>query len=157
MGRLTLDITMSLGGFIAGRNRTVEQPLGEGGDRLHEWAVGLAIWRERHGLSGGTENADAEIVKESLDATGAVVMGRRMFSGAEGAWEHDPVAHRWWGHAPQVPRREVTANCVLVSDSWGPSAERTSQRLVGAAASARRWPGRKGSGTRPRRGSARRA
>jgi hypothetical protein len=44
MARLTLDISMSLDGFIAGPNRTVEQPLGDGGDRLHEWGLGLGSW-----------------------------------------------------------------------------------------------------------------
>jgi hypothetical protein len=58
MPRLTLDISMSLDGFIAGPNPTVEQPLGKGGERLHEWIFGLASWRERHGMSGGERNAD---------------------------------------------------------------------------------------------------
>ena len=100
MERLTLDISMSLDGFVAGPNRTAEQPLGEGGEQLHEWIVGLASWRERHGLSGGVRNADDEVVKESLAASGPVLMGRRMFSGGEGPWEDDPVADGWWGDDP---------------------------------------------------------
>src|SRR6266508_2185255 len=100
MTRLTLDITMSLDGFIAGPNQTVEHPLGEGGERLHEWIYGLATFRERHGESGGTRNADDDVLRESIDATGAVLMGRRMFSGGEGRWEDDPVADGWWGDDP---------------------------------------------------------
>jgi dihydrofolate reductase len=100
MARLTLDISMSLDGFIAGPNRTVEQPLGDGGERLHEWIVGLASFRERHGRSGGERNADDEVVRETLDTAGAVLMGRRMFSGGEGPWEDDPVADGWWGDDP---------------------------------------------------------
>jgi len=100
MTRLTLDITMSLDGFIAGPNQTVEQPLGEGGDRLHEWIYGLETFRERHGETGGTRNADDDVLRESIDATGAVLMGRRMFSGGEGGWEDDPVADGWWGDDP---------------------------------------------------------
>jgi dihydrofolate reductase len=92
MARLTLDISMSLDGFIAGPNRTVEQPLGDGGERLHEWIVGLGSFRERHGMSGGERNANDEVARESLDSAGAVLMGRRMFSGGEGPWEDDPVA-----------------------------------------------------------------
>jgi hypothetical protein len=50
---LTLDISMSLDGLVAGPDQTLEKPLGEGGDRLHEWAFPVAGFRERHGLSGG--------------------------------------------------------------------------------------------------------
>jgi len=100
MAKLVLDITMSLDGFVAGPNPSLEQPLGEGGDRLHEWMVGLESFRERHGLTGGTTNADSEILEESMNATGATVMGRRMFSGGEGPWEDDPNAGGWWGDDP---------------------------------------------------------
>lgn len=100
MTRLTFDITMSLDGFIAGPNQTLEQPLGNGGERLHEWLFGLAPFRERHNLSGGTINADAEVLEESLRTTGAVLMGRRMFCGGEGPWEDDPNAEGWWGDDP---------------------------------------------------------
>ena len=100
MGRVTLDISMSLDGYVAGPNRTVEQPLGQGGEQLHEWTVGLATWRERHGLSGGTRDADDEVVRESIAAAGPVLMGRRMFSGGEGPWEDDPMADGWWGDDP---------------------------------------------------------
>jgi dihydrofolate reductase len=100
MGKVTFDISMSLDGFIAGPKQALEQPLGEGGELLHEWVVGLASWRERHGMSGGETNADGEVVRESSDATGAHVMGRRMFSGGEGPWEDDPNADGWWGDDP---------------------------------------------------------
>jgi dihydrofolate reductase len=100
MARLRCDISMSLDGFVAGPNQTLEQPLGEGGERLHEWAVKLASFRERHGGEGGETNADDEVVKEGLNATGAVVMGRRMFSGGAGPWADDPNADGWWGDEP---------------------------------------------------------
>ena len=101
MTRLTLDITMSLDGFIAGPNATVEQPLGERGERLHEWLFGLASFRERHSLAGeGSRNADDEVLRESLADTGAILMGRRMFSGGAGPWEDDPVSDGWWGDEP---------------------------------------------------------
>jgi dihydrofolate reductase len=100
MTKLTLDITMSLDGFVAGPNQTVEEPLGQGGDRLHEWVYALASWREQHGETGGARTADDDVYQESVDATGAVLMGRRMFSGGEGAWEDDPVANGWWGDTP---------------------------------------------------------
>jgi dihydrofolate reductase len=100
MGKLTLDISMSLDGFVAGPNQTLDQPLGEGGESLHEWVIATASWRERHGQSGGEANADSEVVDEAIRSTGATVMGRRMFSGGEGPWEDDPKADGWWGDDP---------------------------------------------------------
>jgi dihydrofolate reductase len=100
MGSVTFDITMSLDGFVAGPNQTLEDPLGQGGMELHEWAVATAAWRERHGLEDGEANADSEVVAESLARQGALVMGRRMFSGGEGSWEDDPNADGWWGDDP---------------------------------------------------------
>jgi dihydrofolate reductase len=100
MAKVTFDISTSLDGFVAGPDQTLEQPLGEGGDLLHEWALGLASWRERHGLSGGETSADSEVVAESLRKTGAVVMGRRMFSGGNGPWDDDPNRDGWWGDDP---------------------------------------------------------
>jgi len=100
MARLTVGISMSLDGFVAGANQTMEQPLGEGGDQLHQWAFAAVSWRERHGLSGGESNPDSEVVEESLRTTGATVMGRRMFSGGQGPWEDDTNANGWWGEDP---------------------------------------------------------
>jgi dihydrofolate reductase len=100
MARLFLDISMSLDGFVAGPNPTLEQPLGEGGEELHEWVFPLASWRGPHGLEGGETGADDDLVRERLERTGAVIMGRRMFSGGEGSWEDDPNADAWWGDNP---------------------------------------------------------
>jgi dihydrofolate reductase len=100
MGKLFCDISMSLDGFVAGPNVTLDEPLGEGGERLHDWVVGLATWRERHGLEGGEESVDGEVVEEAQQAAGAFVMGRKMFSGGAGPWEDDPNADGWWGDDP---------------------------------------------------------
>jgi dihydrofolate reductase len=100
MGKVVLEITASLDGFVAGPNATLEEPLGEGGERLHEWIVGLASWREQHGLDGGETGPADELVRDAIAATGAFVMGRRMFSGGAGSWEDDPRADGWWGDDP---------------------------------------------------------
>jgi dihydrofolate reductase len=100
MAQLKLDISISLDGYVAGPNQTLEQPLGEGGEGLHEWAFALASFRKLHGLPGGETNADDELVAQALRNTGATVMGRRMFSGGEGPWEDDPNADGWWGDEP---------------------------------------------------------
>jgi dihydrofolate reductase len=100
MGKLTLDISVSLDGFIAGPNQTLEQPLGEGGERLHEWAFAVATFRQMHGLPGGQTGVDDEVAAEVLRNSGATVMGRRMFSGGAGPWAGDPNADAWWGDEP---------------------------------------------------------
>jgi dihydrofolate reductase len=100
MTKVKFDISMSLDGFIAGPNQTLEQPLGEGGEQLHEWGVGLASFRERHGEAGGETGPDDDVMRESFATTGAVVMGRRMFSGGGGPWKDDPNEDGWWGDDP---------------------------------------------------------
>jgi dihydrofolate reductase len=100
MGILKLDITMSLDGFVAGPDATLDEPLGKGGEELHEWIVGLASWRQTHGETGGERNADDDLFRASAERNGAVIMGRRMFSGGSGPWEEDPKADAWWGDEP---------------------------------------------------------
>ena len=93
MNKVIADMSMSLDGFITGPNDGVELPLGEGGERLHQWLYDLASWRERHGLDGGKANHDAEILDEAFRNTGAAVMGRRMFDCGEGPWGDNPPFH----------------------------------------------------------------
>jgi dihydrofolate reductase len=98
VARLRFDISMSLDGFVAGPNQSEEDPLGEGGMQLHEWAFELAAWRKPHGQDGGEVNASTKVVEESLENLGAAVMGRNMFGGA-GSWGDDPW-DGWWGDDP---------------------------------------------------------
>jgi dihydrofolate reductase len=92
MGKVVVDITMSLDGFIAGPNDGPELPLGEGGERLHEWVFDLASWREPHGLAGGKADRDSEVLDEAFRTVGAIVVGRRMFDNA-GGWGDNPPFH----------------------------------------------------------------
>ena len=100
MSKLVLDITMSVDGYVAGPNPTLDEPLGERGERLHDWIIGLDAWREAHGLEGGERTRDSEVVEESRSRTGAVIMGRKMYSGGAGPWADDPNAGGWWGDEP---------------------------------------------------------
>jgi dihydrofolate reductase len=100
MPKLILDISMSLDGYVAGPNQTLEEPLGAGGERLHEWVFNTKAWREPHGMEGGEENQDSEVIAEHVGSIGATIMGRRMFSGGEGPWEDDPNRDAWWGDDP---------------------------------------------------------
>jgi dihydrofolate reductase len=101
MPKLKLNVSMSLDGYIAAPAASLENPLGVGGMRLHEWVFALKSWREEHGLEGGERRSpDDEIAAEITRGIGAVVMGRKMFSGGEGPWEGDPNAQAWWGDDP---------------------------------------------------------
>jgi dihydrofolate reductase len=100
MTRITLDISMSLDGFVAGPEPSMDDPLGRRGEELHQWVFGLATWRSAHGLEGGETGPDADLVAEHIASYGAIVMGRRMFSGGAGPWESDGNAGGWWGDDP---------------------------------------------------------
>ena len=100
MSRLRLKISMSLDGFVAGPDQSVNDPLGKGGERLHDWVVSLAAWRSAHGLGGGEINASTTIVEESVANIGATVMGRNMFGGHPGPWRSDEPWNGWWGDNP---------------------------------------------------------
>ncbi len=99
MGIVRLQITMSLDGFVAGPDQSVENPLGIGGMKLHEWAFELGAWRGQHGLEGGEVNASTPVVEESLANIGAGLMGRNMFGGGPGPWGGEPW-NGWWGEDP---------------------------------------------------------
>ena len=109
MSKLRFNITMSLDGFIAGPNQSVENPLGEGGEQLHEWAYPLEVFRRIHGESGGEVNASSAVMEDTMANAGAAIMGRNMFGGGPGPWGDEPW-QGWWGDAPpfRVPVFVVT-------------------------------------------------
>ena len=98
MSSVTCQISVSLDGFVAGPRQSVENPIGEGGMRLHEWAFVTDSWRAQHELEGGEHNADAEVIEELFQGIGAYIMGRKMFGGGHGPW--DETWRGWWGENP---------------------------------------------------------
>jgi dihydrofolate reductase len=100
VSKLRFRISMSLDGFVAGPDQSVDNPLGVGGMRLHEWVFPLSAWRAMHGLEGGEVNASTAVVEESLANIGATVMGRNMFGGHPGPWKAKEPWNGWWGANP---------------------------------------------------------
>src|ERR687895_1661121 len=100
MSKLRCHISISADGFVAGPNQSEENPLGEGGERLHDWTVALAAWREAHRHEGGEVNESARIVEESRENVGAGVMGRNMFGPPGGGDWGDEQWTGWWGEDP---------------------------------------------------------
>lgn len=103
MSKVIAGMSMSLDGYIAGPNDRVDNPLGDGGERLHEWMTSLEAWRELHGLEGGERNQDSEVAVEFGRNIGAYIMGRGMFSNGEGPWGDDPF-RGYWGEDPPYHR-----------------------------------------------------
>ena len=100
MPKLRFKIAMSLDGFVAGPDQSVQNPLGIGGTRLHEWAFQLEVFRRLHGQEGGEVNASTAVVEESLANIGATIMGRNMFGGHPGSWDANTPWKGWWGDSP---------------------------------------------------------
>ncbi len=97
MSKVKVSMSVSLDGFSAGPNQSLEKPLGEGGEQLHEWVFPLEAFRRAHGGEGGEVNESTQVVENMGDA-GACVMGRRMFGGGTGPW--DESWRGWWGDEP---------------------------------------------------------
>jgi dihydrofolate reductase len=95
MAKVKAQISVSLDGYMAGPNQGEEHPLGEAGEALHEWALGLSAWRQPHQREGGEgdENPSNAVME------GAVVMGRNMFGPVRGPWA-EPAWNGWWGEEP---------------------------------------------------------
>ena len=100
MGRVRASISISLDGYVAGPNQTQEEPLGEGGESLHDWLVELKAWREPSGMEGGEENVSTPVLNEEYANVGAEIMGRGKFGPpSRGPWGDRPW-NGWWGNDP---------------------------------------------------------
>jgi dihydrofolate reductase len=99
MSKVRVHISVSADGYVAGPNQSLENPLGEGGESLHDWIFPLRAWREPHGKEGGEENVSNVVVEESQADVGAEIMGRGKFGGGPGPWGEDPW-RGWWGEEP---------------------------------------------------------
>jgi dihydrofolate reductase len=99
LSKLKLNMMMSLDGYTAGPEQSVENPFGIGGMQLNEWLFPLAAFREMQGEKGGEVNASTPIVEGWFDNIGATVMGRNMFGGGPGRWDGD-AWRGYWGDDP---------------------------------------------------------
>ncbi len=92
--------TVSMDGFGAGPNQSVDAPLGVGAERLHQWFVPTKTFQEKVlGGEGGTSGVDDDFARHSFDNLGAWIMGRNMFGPIRGDWPDDSWKG-WWGPSP---------------------------------------------------------
>ena len=73
------NFTISLDGYGAGPDQGIDNPLGVGGEALHDWLVGTHTWRQAHGKEGGTAGIDGDFAARSARNVGGWIMGRNMF------------------------------------------------------------------------------
>jgi dihydrofolate reductase len=100
VSKLRFRISVSLDGFVAGPDQSLKEPLGVGGEQLHEWGVALETWRRALGKEGGVVNESTKVMEEELANVGATIMGRNMFGGGPGPWSTTDPWKGWWGRTP---------------------------------------------------------
>jgi dihydrofolate reductase len=93
------NFAVSLDGYGAGPDQSVDHPLGVGGTRLHEWAFATRSGRRMHGMDGGEEGIDNDFIAQGDAGIGATIMGRNMFGPVRGPWG-DSEWTGWWGDDP---------------------------------------------------------
>jgi dihydrofolate reductase len=100
MSKVRAHISVSADGYVAGPDQSKENPLGEGGEQLHDWVVELQAWREDHGREGGEVNASTPVVDEEKANVGVEIMGRGKFGPPDGGPWDDDAWQGWWGDDP---------------------------------------------------------
>ena len=96
---LVLGFTISLDGYGAGPNQSLENPLGVGGEELHDWLVNTRTFKRMTRQEGGDTGIDEEFAARSMANMGAWIMGRNMFAPSRGPWP-DQSWRGWWGANP---------------------------------------------------------
>jgi dihydrofolate reductase len=99
MSKLRCQITMSLDGYVAGPNQSRENPLGEGGEALHEWVFPTKTFRAMQGEKDGETGVNDDVMREAFQNLGATIMGRNMFGPVRGSWGSE-AWNGWWGEDP---------------------------------------------------------
>lgn len=93
------NLAMSLDGYVAGPDQSVEDPLGVGGEALHEWMFVTRTGAAMVGEASGSDGVDDAFVRARAVGVGATIMGRNMFGPVRGRWP-DETWTGWWGDDP---------------------------------------------------------
>lgn len=100
MGKVRVAaFSLSLDGYGAGPEQSLEDPLGKGGEELHRWFVATRSFRELFGKEGGTTGVDDTYAARANSGFGAFILGRNMFGPVRGDWPDDSWKG-WWGDNP---------------------------------------------------------
>jgi dihydrofolate reductase len=95
-------LSMSLDGYVAGPRQSLEDPLGVGGESLHEWAFETRAFHQMQGQEGGATGVDDRFVARGFEGIGANILGRNMFGPIRGPWDtpEGEAWRGWWGDEP---------------------------------------------------------
>jgi dihydrofolate reductase len=100
MGKVRVaGFSVSIDGFGAGPDQSLEDPLGRRGPELFQWYFPTRSFREMHGESGGETGPDNEFGRRAMEGFGAFILGRNMFGPIRGEWPDD-AWKGWWGENP---------------------------------------------------------
>ena len=119
------SFAVSLDGYAAGPNQSLENPLGVRGPELFEWFFSTRTWKQMHGYEGGSTGADNDWAQRAMENVGAWILGRNMFGPVRGPWPDDSWKG-WWGEEPpyHVP------TFVLTHHPRGPVEMKAGQRFT---------------------------
>jgi len=93
------SFSVSLDGYSAGPNQSLQNPLGERGPELFEWFFATRTWKQMHGQEGGSTGVDDDWARRAMENVGAWILGRNMFGPVRGPWPDDSWKG-WWGDEP---------------------------------------------------------
>ena len=96
---IVAGFTLSVDGYGAGPDQSLEDPLGKRGEELHRWMIGTAMFHEMLGKEGGSDGVDNDHATRSMQGFGAFILGRNMFGPVRGDWPDD-AWKGWWGDNP---------------------------------------------------------
>ena len=91
--------SVSIDGYGAGPDQSLQNPLGVGGESLHEWVFPTRTFQQLYGKEPGTTGEDDAFARRGFENIGAWVMGRNMFGPVRGPWP-DGQWKGWWGNNP---------------------------------------------------------
>ena len=93
------NFSVSIDGYAAGPSQSLDEPLGVGGEQLHNWFFGTRTFHKIFGEEGGDEGVDDRFAAAGEEGLGATIMGRNMFGPIRGDWTDDEWKG-WWGDNP---------------------------------------------------------
>jgi dihydrofolate reductase len=135
---------VSLDGFGAGPEQSLQDPLGRRGTELHQWFFGTRTFRAMFGGEGGSDGVDEHYAHRSMDGFGAFILGRNMFGPIRGPWP-DEDWKGWWGadppyhaptfvltHHPRAPVEMEGGTCfIFITDGIGAALEQARRAAGG--------------------------